>query len=215
MSVLQQHGALEEYQRLQDLHNEKVAKLERVRGQLEQLQRFEEELTRVKLARDQLVLDARTSFAERRPWWSEAVDIFGSNTAALYEEAGRLAINVNEQGGLNFKVDIARGESQGVQEMMVFCYDLTLAEIWSRRNASPGFLIHDSTIFDGVDERQVARALQLAARKSAEHGFQYICMLNSDAVPRDEFNEDFDFDTHVVLELSDLGEEGGLFGMRF
>lgn len=215
MSVLGEHGALEEFQRLQELHNDRVAQLERVRGQLEQLQRFEDELTRVRLARDQLVLDARTAFGERRPVWSEAVDVFGANTAALYEEPGRLEINVNEQGGLNFGVRVARGESQGVQEMMVFCYDLMLAEIWSRRDTSPGFLIHDSTIFDGVDERQVARALQLAARKAAECGFQYVCMLNSDAVPRAEFAEDFPFDEHVVLELSDLGEDGGLFGFRF
>ena len=215
MGVLGEHGALEEFQRLQELHNERVAQLERVRGQLEQLQRFEDELSRVRLARDQLVLDARAAFNERRPEWSEVVDIFGGNTAALYEEPGRLAINVNEQGGLNFKVDIARGQSQGVQEMVVFCYDLALAEVWSRHEASPGFLIHDSTIFDGVDERQVARALELAAAKSAEHGFQYICLLNSDAVPRAEFAQDFDFDKHVVLELSDLGEDGGLFGMRF
>jgi hypothetical protein len=34
-------------------------------------------------------------------------------------------------------------------------------------------------------------------------------------VPRAEFAEDFAFDEHVVLELSDLGEDGGLFGMRF
>lgn len=215
MAVLSEHGALEEFQRLQDLHNDRVAQLERVRGQLEQLQRFEEELTRVRLARDQMVLDARVAFSERRPAWSEAVDIFGANTAALYEEPGRLEINVNEQGGLNFGVHIARGESQGVQEMMVFCYDLMLAELWSSHGSSPGFVIHDSTVFDGVDERQVARALEIAAAKSAEHGFQYICMLNSDAVPRSDFSTDFPFDEHVVLELSDLGEEGGLFGMRF
>jgi uncharacterized protein YydD (DUF2326 family) len=215
MAVLGEHGALEEFQRLQDLHNERVAELERVRGQLEQLQRFEEELTRVRLARDQLVLDARVAFNERRPLWGEAVDIFGANTAALYEQPGRLGINVNEQGGLNFKVDVARGQSQGVQEMMVFCYDLMLAQLWSQRPTAPGFVVHDSTIFDGVDERQVARALELAAAKSAEHDFQYICLLNSDAVPRGEFSDDFDFDDHVVLELSDLGEEGGLFGIRF
>lgn len=31
------------------------------------------------------------------------------------------------------------------------------------RPAYPGFLIHDSTIFDGVDERQRAEALEIAA----------------------------------------------------
>ena len=29
------------------------------------------------------------------------------------------------------------------------CYDLMLARLWSGRPASPGVLIHDSTLFDG------------------------------------------------------------------
>lgn len=55
-----------------------------------------------------------------------------------------------------------------------------LAELWSTNKYSPGFLIHDSTIFDGVDERQRALALELAEKESRERRFQYICMLNSD-----------------------------------
>jgi len=47
-----------------------------------------------------------------------------------------------------------------------FCYDLMLARLWPARPATPGFLIHDSTIFDGVDERQRALALDLAANES-------------------------------------------------
>lgn len=46
--------------------------------------------------------------------------------------------------------------------MKVFCYDMVIAELGMERNFFPDFLIHDSTIFDGVDERQVARALMLA-----------------------------------------------------
>ncbi len=99
--------------------------------------------------------------------------------------------------------------------MMVFCYDLMMAELWAEKGSGPGFLIHDSTIFDGVDERQVAKGLALAERKSRECGFQYICCLNSDAVPWDELPEEIDFRSHVRLELSDEGDDGGLFGMRF
>ena len=65
---------------------------------------------------------------------------------------------------------------------MVFCYDLTLAKIWSKREHSPGFLIHDSKIFEGVDERQRAGALQLARKTSEKEGFQYICTFNSDII---------------------------------
>jgi uncharacterized protein YydD (DUF2326 family) len=39
--------------------------------------------------------------------------------------------------------------------------------------------------------------------------------LNSDLVPWREFDEDFDLRASVVLELTDEGESGGLFGFRF
>jgi uncharacterized protein YydD (DUF2326 family) len=71
------------------------------------------------------------------------------------------------------------------------CCDLMLARLWSARSASPGFLIHDSTIFDGEDERQRAEALELATSESLAQGFQYICTLNSDYVPRNEFSPGF------------------------
>lgn len=83
--------------------------------------------------------------------------------------------------------------------------------------AGLGVSIHDSTIFDGVDERQIARALTLAHRSTDEYGFQYICMLNSDQVPWKELPAELDDlrEEHVALELTDAGEAGGLFGIRF
>lgn len=215
MSVLKDHGALDEFQRLQELHGKRTAQLERLRSELEQLHRFESRLGEVQLQRQQLVLDTRKDLAERRATLSDAVRIFGANTAALYTEPGALLIGANRDGGYSLKYDIAKSDSQGVQEMVVFAYDLMLAEIWAAKGRGPGFLVHDSTLFDGVDERQVARALALADRKSHECGFQYICLLNSDGIPAAEIPNDFDLDNRTVLRLSDTGEDGGLFGRRF
>ena len=99
--------------------------------------------------------------------------------------------------------------------MKVFCYDLMRAELWSMRNVKPGFLIHDSNIFSDVDERQVARALELGARKARECGFQYIVCLNSDSVPYDEFTEGFDIDKFVRRRLTDNEPAGTLLGIEF
>ncbi len=40
-------------------------------------------------------------------------------------------------------------------------------------------------------------------------------MLNSDSVPYNEFDNDFNFNQHVVLELTDASPEGSLLGFRF
>ena len=103
----------------------------------------------------------------------------------------------------------------GVESMKVFCYDLSLAQLWPERQRSPGLLVHDSVIFDGVDERQKALAFQLAAREAKAFGFQYICTMNSAAVPWMEFGKDFDFNENVRLRLSDKDESSNLTGICF
>ena len=94
---------------------------------------------------------------------------------------------------------------------------MVLAELGHSKAHYPDFLVHDSTIFDGVDERQVARALMLAQLKSVELGFQYICLINSDMVPYQEFDDEFtkQFNDSIVLRISDEQEDGGLLGIRF
>ncbi len=215
LGVLQDHTALGEHLRLQELHSARSEQLGQISAELDQIRQFDQELADLRLRRDQNALAAREDFQERRPQWSRAVDLFGANTGALYESPGELMISVADSGGLKLGYEIERGASQGVQEMMVFCYDLMLAELWAERSPSPGFLVHDSTIFDGVDERQIARGLALAERKARECGFQYICCLNSDTVPWQELPDDFELRDFVRLELSDEGDAGGLFGVRF
>ncbi|MBF0164749.1 MAG: DUF2326 domain-containing protein, partial [Magnetococcales bacterium] len=70
-------------------------------------------------------------------------------------------------------------------------------------------------IFDGVDERQRARALELAAQESEVHGFQYICTLNSDMTPENEFSPNFDLSPFIRLRLTDEDVKGSLLGVRF
>jgi len=101
--------------------------------------------------------------------------------------------------------------------MKVFCYDMTLAQLQADRPVSLEFLIHDNTIFNVVNERRVARALELGAKVATETGFQYIVTLNSDQVPFGEFKEGFkkEFESAVVLKLTDATEDGGLLGVRW
>ena len=214
MKVLDTHGALEEYSELQGRNTQQRSKLEAVENRIEQLESIETKTSRISIEREQLYLDAQRDLKERTAL-TTAQALFNSNSEALYEAPGNLIVDLDRQSGYKFRIDIKREGSSGIDKMKVFCYDLMRAELWSAREIRPGFLIHDSDIFAGVDERQVARALELAERKSRECGFQYIVCLNSDQVPRDEFSEDFDFDSFVRLTLTDDSPEGSLLGMRF
>jgi uncharacterized protein YydD (DUF2326 family) len=99
--------------------------------------------------------------------------------------------------------------------MQIFCFDMMLMRLCAERHIGPGFLVHDSHIFDGVDERQIAKALQIGESTARELNFQYIVTMNSDAVPK-EFPAGFDLSKYVLpVHLTDATEDGGLFGIRF
>ena len=214
LSVLNTHGALAEYTEMQRLQSEGIAKLSAVNQRIANLKRIDEVKSQTRIEREQLQILARSLYEERRAGRERAISLFNGFSQALYSRPGELIVDVVE-GGYRFNVEIERQDSQGVEQMKVFCYDLTLATLWAARRATPGFLLHDSTIFADVDERQKAHALELAARTAGEQGVQYICCLNSDGIPQEDFSEGFSLQPYVRIELTDEGENGGLLGIRY
>jgi len=214
MQILKTHGALAEYTLLQERYARTAGQLEDVRRRIGQLRDFEHKRSDLAIQRQQLFQRARADLEERQAQRSKAISTFNAYSRDLYAAHGRLVIDVDETG-YRYDVDIERSGSQGIDKMKVFCYDLMLAKLWAGRDPSPGFLVHDSTIFDGVDERQIALGLELAERETRSHGFQYICALNSDTVPWSEFSEGFDLDSFVRVKLTDATDDGSLLGIRF
>lgn len=216
MKILETHGALAEYVLIQDRYAEAKQLLEDAKKRLQSAEYIEDSKSRLKIENQELLIKSRQDYNERIQTRERAISLFKTNTEFLYPEAGTLTIDLKESG-YSFGVDIKSSRSQGVNYMKVFCYDLVLAELGRARGYYPDFLIHDSTIFDGVDERQTARALMLAQLKSSELGFQYICLINSDIVPYQEFDDEFtvQFNSNIVLRISDDQENGGLLGIRF
>lgn len=99
--------------------------------------------------------------------------------------------------------------------MVTFCLDLTIAVTAQRAGRGPDFLVHDSHLFDGVDARQVARALGLAREVAEAEGLQYIAALNSDDLGKAEAQGFDRGKDSIEPRLTDRYEDGGLFGFRF
>ena len=155
LEVLQTHGALQKFTALNKLHMDLVSRRNDVDNRISNLQRFEQGRSEVRVNRELLLQTARRDFEERREGRATAINLFNSNSQALYSAPGNLVVNIADTG-LTFDVDILRSGSQGINNMKIFCYDLMLAQLWATKQPSPRLLIHDSTIFDGVDERQIA-----------------------------------------------------------
>ena len=214
LEILRTHGALHEHTALQELRLALVSRRNDVNNRISNLQRFEQGRSEVRVNRELLLQTARRDFDERREARATAINIFNANSQALYSAPGDLVVNVADTG-FSFDVDIMRSGSQGINNMKIFCYDLMLARLWATKRPSPRFLMHDSTVFDGVDERQIAQSLELAQREADNNGFQYVCALNSDTLPSEEFSSTFDLENFVRLRLTDESEDGGLLGIRY
>ena len=215
MSLLRSGGALEHYTGLREELGRAEAESEMLKARLETAERFESTRAELNMERARLVKALQDDIHERGDIVRDAILSFEELSRSLYERAGSLTI-ADTPGGPQFEVHISGERSKGITNMQIFCFDLMLTRIGTQSGRWPGFLIHDSHLFDGVDERQVAKALQLGAQRADEDGFQYIVTMNSDSVPTEGFTGGFELQDHVVpTRLTDATETGGLFGFRF
>ena len=214
LHTLHGQGALEELTQLQDLHAATRLKVDELTNRITQLRQMTTKADTIKVETVELKRSTTLDYEERRKIWSKALSLFSEFSENLYKSPGRLVIDIGDTG-YKFDVEIAGSPSEGISKMKIFCYDLTLISFAREQGLGIDFLIHDSTIFDGVDPRQRAHALELAAAMATEYGFQYICTLNTDMVPTKDFSADFDFESLVRLRLTDTDPSGSLLGFRY
>lgn len=214
MKLLSAHGALDEYSLLQDRLSKKMSALESLRLEKEKQENAQKEVFSKKSIKDQLKYEISNNISTNENL-KEEISIFNKNSMHLYDMSANLVVDIDKNG--NYKYSISREKSsEGVERMNIFCYDMMLIEMY-KKNLTNGidFLIHDSTIYDAVDSRQRALAIELAKSKSSTLGFQYIFTINSDLLPLDDFSQDFDYNDYVVCKLSDGDISGSLLGISY
>ena len=214
MTVLKTHGALDQFSKLQAAAARKEAEAESLRQRFEAAEQLERTKNELKIERNRLTLRLRRDFAEQKERLSEAILAFEETSKRLYESAGSMTVEETDNGPL-FQFPMQGSRSKGIKNMQIFCFDMMLMRLCAKRGIGPGFLVHDSHLFDGVDGRQVVSALKVGAETASELGFQYIVTMNEDDAFKERI-EGFDLKTYVLpVVLTDASEDGGLFGFRF
>ncbi|CAM5574828.1 ABC-three component system protein [Streptomyces coeruleorubidus] len=213
---LSEGGALDRLTALQKILAQEEAQLGALQHRLEVAQTVEASSREIEAARIDLVREVDTDLRERQQQISQATVLFHELASRLYGNDRPAYLSV-EAGKSSLKIapKISSDVSQGINKMSIFCFDLTMAVIGHREGRAPDFLVHDSHIFDGVDDRQVTRALEAAVDITEAEGMQYIVTINEDKLAQ---TRSLGFDsTPYVIEplLTDAYDEGGLFGFRF
>lgn len=215
MQILSSGGALEHYTALRESAANVEASVAILSDQLKAAETLESTKAEIETERTKLLTSLQSDYQERADYLAEAVIAFEDISNALYETGGRLTVSPTKNGP-DINLDLEAERSKGIGNMKIFCFDLIMMDLNSRRKTGPGFLVHDSHLFDGVDERQVAKALQLGASHATKHNYQYIVTMNSDVLPKDGFVDGFDITRYINrTKLTDDEVSGGLFGVKF
>jgi len=214
MGILQSHGALEQYAKLQAENGHLEAEVETLRQQFESAEQLEGTKNELEIERNRLAIRLRRDFSEQKETLAEAILAFEETSKRLYDSAGSMKVEETSNGPM-FKFPMERSRSKGIKNMQIFCFDMMLMRLCAKRGIGPGFLVHDSHLFDGVDGRQVVDALQVGEEMATKLGFQYIVTMNEDDASKEK-KEGFDLQKYVLpVELTDATEDGGLFGLSF
>jgi uncharacterized protein YydD (DUF2326 family) len=116
----------------------------------------------------------------------------------------------------NLDVRIQNDASDGINEVRLFCFDMTLLLAKSHK---VGFVIHDSRLFSDIDPRQRAVLFKTAHELTKGMGLQYIATMNEDQIDSmsDQFSsEELEsiFNENITVRLKDDSAESKLLGVQ-
>lgn len=214
LRILESGGALQHYRKLDGQLSDLQSRYNTLVRQLELAEKISLFRSDLKVQRAEVERRQKQDLIERRKQLDGISTIFEGISASLYEKPSYLEIRSNKDG-LDFHIDSPEIASDGISKVQIFTFDITLAIYCAQRKAWPGFLIHDSHIFDGVDGRQIAAALAVAHEHMTKVQGQYIVTMNSDDLEKAERESGLSFQERIVHPELDDTENGCLFGFRF
>lgn len=213
LQLLRTGGALDDLVGLQKRLAEAQVETSQVEEQIQTLRELSDRKSKIKSDEIDLISRTKLDLQERFDLRSGIIARFGEIMESLYGESADLQVLPGKRG-VQFKVVLPKTGSGGVHLMAIFAYDIALSEDLASRQRGPGFLLHDSSIFADVDERQTARAIEIAADSAVTYNYQHLITINSDHVPWGEFLNRAIFDEAVVLRLHDGDPTGSILGQR-
>ncbi|MGD0694351.1 MAG: ABC-three component system protein [Terriglobia bacterium] len=216
LKTLEGRGALEDFLQLQKSLADCDAQAASLRERFKAAEILEGEATQLDIDRANLKRRLQEDHQQRKFVLDDAILIIAEAISELYDDRqGRFVVEATNNGP-EFRISIVGDRGGGISNVEIFCFDLALLKIVTKRLGGPGFLAHDSHLFDGVDERQIAGALLLGSQATEKRGLQYIVTMNSDIFDRLPLSDEIDRGKVVLpMRISDETETGGLFGFRF
>jgi uncharacterized protein YydD (DUF2326 family) len=163
---------------------------------------------------DAYLVEIEESTKDIREFFRSLAKMFyPKNTAGLTIQTN------NGENQLAFEIEprIESDASDGINNVKIFCYDLSL--LFKGKNHSIDFVFHDSRLYDGIDERQKSIMFSLLKGLFSDTKKQYIATINQNQlneirayISTEDYNEIFH--NHTVLTLTDDDDSEKLLGIK-
>ena len=133
--------------------------------------------------------------------------------------SGLTILNNDGENQLRYSIEakIESDASDGINNVKIFCYDLTL--LFKGRNHRMGFVFHDSRLYDATDERQKGEMFRIIGDLFSNGNKQYIATVN-----QNQLNEikkhlsDIEYESlinkNTILYLTDDNDSEKLLGIK-
>jgi len=221
LEYLDSKSALDEFAKMNDQLKELKIKLDSIEKYRQLKQEYKSKSEELK--REFSLENTKTSeyLEKNRGLLENNILIFKALTEEFYEHK-RAGIEVKSNEGVNktrfeIKAKIDDDKGDGVNDVKIFCFDLTL--LLAKHNHKMKFIFHDSRLLSEIDSRQLATLFNVAYEKTISNNLQYIISANQNTLDSLKLEmEDEEYKKiivdQIILELTDESEESKLLGMK-
>lgn len=130
------------------------------------------------------------------------------------------AVNEGEnQNQFSINAKIESDLSDGINEVKIFTYDMTL--LLQQSGHCFGFIMHDSRLFSDIDPRQRSTLFKVAQEYCSASNYQYIASVNQEQIEEAGFKRWFEegeyksiISDNIVKELTDMSDQEKLLGVQ-
>ncbi len=152
----------------------------------------------------------------------EEKKIYFRNLAKRFYPKSSSGITIYNNDGENqiqfdIEAKIESDGSDGINNVKIFCYDMTI--LFKGHGHNIKFSFHDSRLFDGIDERQKTELFKITNDLFRDSNYQYIATVNQNQLNEIKSilsPEEFEniISKHKVLTLKDTSDSEKLLGIK-
>lgn len=221
LGILANQGKLKDYVTTTNYLNNLKNKAQKIKDYVEYQEKYQDKIQQINIDLTEETKKTTDYLRRVKPLIDENLQTFRNLSKRFYPDrpAGLLITNNDGENQIRFDIEakIQDDASDGINEVKIFCFDMTL--LLSQHNHNMRFIVHDSRLFSDMDYRKRAILFRIADEITREKGYQYIATLNEDHISsmKEEFSEE-EFESliqkNTILNLTDEGANGKLLGLQ-